>query len=203
MSEPVDTRTERPTRRSRPAGGRRERQVGWLPWALMAAVVVGLLAVGSLGGEPPTLEERAQNLEESIRCPSCASQSVANSDAPSAEAVRVLIAERLEAGDTNEEIRDYVASRYPNGRQLLLDPSGEGFGALVWGLPVVAAVVAVAALVRRFGDWRPGSLDATAEDRALVEAALTSDPTADHADATGHGPRVGGDPGQGGREAQE
>lgn len=151
------------------------RKVGWVPWGVMAAVVVALLTVGSLGGDPPTLDDRAQGLEETIRCPSCASQSVANSDAPSAEAVRVLIRERLEAGDSDEEIRDYVASRYPNGRQLLLDPSGEGFGALVWALPVVAAVVAVAALVRRFGDWRPGTLDATDDDRALVAAALAAE----------------------------
>lgn len=151
----------------------KRRVVGWGPWALMGVVVVALLAIGSLGGDPPTLDERAQNLEESIRCPSCASQSVANSDAPSAEAVRVLIRERLEAGDSNEEIRDYVASRYPNGRQLLLDPTGEGFGALVWALPVVGLIVAVAALVRRFGDWRPTALEATTEDRELVAAALS------------------------------
>jgi cytochrome c-type biogenesis protein CcmH len=138
----------------------------------MGVVVAALLAIGSLGGDPPTLEERARNLEESIRCPSCASQAVANSDAPSAEAVRILIRERLEMGDSDEEIRDYVASRYPNGRQLLLDPAGSGFGALVWALPVVAAIVAVAALVRRFGDWRPTHVSATDADRALVEAAL-------------------------------
>ncbi len=148
------------------------RTVGWWPWALMAVVVVGLLAVGSLGGDPPSLEERAQGIEKTIRCPSCASQSVAHSDAPSAEAVRVLIRERLEMGYSDEEIRDYVASRYPNGRQLLLDPSGSGFGALVWALPVVAVIVAVAALVRRFGDWRPGSLEATDADRDLVARAL-------------------------------
>lgn len=149
-----------------------DRKVGWWPWALMAVVVVGLLTVGSIGGDPPTLEDRARGLEETIRCPSCASQSVANSDAPSAEAVRVLIQERLEAGYSNEEIRDYVASRYPNGRQLLLDPTGEGFGALVWALPVVAVIVAVAALIHRFGDWRPGALEATDADRDLVAAAL-------------------------------
>lgn len=151
------------------------RTVGWWPWALMAVVVVALLAVGTLGGDPPTLDERARNLEESIRCPSCASQAVANSDTPAAEAVRVLIRERLEAGDSDEEIRDYVASRYPNGRQLLLEPAGRGFGALVWALPVVAAVLAVAALVHRFGDWRPGSVEASEEDRALVAAALAHD----------------------------
>jgi cytochrome c-type biogenesis protein CcmH len=148
------------------------RRVGWWPWALMLVVVVGLLAVGSLGGDPPTLEDRARALEETIRCPSCASQSVANSDAPAAQAVRELIRERLEAGDSTEEIRDYVASRYPNGRELLLDPSGKGFGALVWALPVVMVIVAVAALIRRFGDWRPGALEATAADRDLVAAAL-------------------------------
>ena len=164
-----------------------QRKVGWVPWAVMAAVVVALLAVGSLGGDPPTLDERAQSLEETIRCPSCASQSVANSDAPSAEAVRVLIRERLEAGYSNEEIRDYVASRYPNGRQLLLDPTGEGFGALVWALPVVAVIVAVAALVRRFGDWRPGALQATEADRDLVAAALVGSGLTARSPASGSG----------------
>lgn len=168
-----------------PSTPRRPAPVGWWPWALMVVVVVALLAVGTLGGDPPTLDERARNLEESIRCPSCASQAVANSDTPAAEAVRVLIAERLEAGDSDEEIRDYVASRYPNGRQLLLDPAGQGFGALVWALPVMAAILAVGALIYRFGDWRPGSVEASDDDRALVAAALAhegataSDPGAD------------------------
>ncbi len=67
-----------------PSTPRRPAPVGWWPWALMAVVVVALLAVGTLGGDPPTLDERARNLEESIRCPSCASQAVANSDTPAA-----------------------------------------------------------------------------------------------------------------------
>jgi len=154
---------------------RSRRKVGWLPWGLMGVVVLVLLAVGTLGGDPPTLEERARNLEESIRCPSCASQAVANSDTPAAEAVRVLIKERLAAGDTDEEIRDYVASRYPDGRQLLLDPSGSGFGALVWALPVVAAVAAVAALTYRFGDWKPRRVEVSDADRDLVAAALVAE----------------------------
>ena len=65
----------------------------------MAVVVGALLAVGTLGGDPPTMEERARNLEESIRCPSCASQAVANSDTPAAEAVRGWCGERLVAGE--------------------------------------------------------------------------------------------------------
>jgi cytochrome c-type biogenesis protein CcmH len=144
----------------------------------MAVVVVGLLAVGTLGGAPPTAAERARNLEETIRCPSCASQSVANSDTPSAEGVKVLIRERIAAGDSDEEIRDYIASRYPSGRQLLLDPAGKGFGALVWGVPVAFAIAAVAALVVRFRDWRPRDVPVTAADRELVAAALATAPAA-------------------------
>ena len=83
--------------------------------------------------------------------------------------------ERLAAGDTDEEIRDYVASRYPDGRQLLLGPSGSGFGALVWALPVVAAVAAVAALTYRFGDWKPRRVEVSDADRDLVAAALVAE----------------------------
>ena len=144
----------------------------WGPWLAMAVVVVALLIVGTVGSRPPTADERARGLEESIRCPSCASQSVASSDTPSAKGVKVLIRERITAGDTDEEIRDYIASRYPSGYQLLLDPAGKGFGALVWGVPVVAAVIAVGALVYRFGDWRPSSRPVTAADHDLVAAGL-------------------------------
>lgn len=142
----------------------------WAPWLAMAAVVVGLLAVGTLAVDEPTDAERAVALEETIRCPSCASQSVANSETPAAQAVKVLVRERIAAGDSDEEIRDFVASRY--GRQVLLDPAGKGFGALVWGIPVVAAVLALAALVVRFRDWRPGVGTVTQADRDLVAEAL-------------------------------
>ena len=148
-----------------PSGAR-----AWLPWIAMAVVVVAVLAVGTLGGGEPSAEERARALEETIRCPQCASQSVANSETPSAKGVKVVIRERIEKGNTDEEIRDFIASRY--GRDVLLDPSGRGFGALVWALPVVVALVAVGGLVYRFGDWRPAGRAVTDADRELVEGAL-------------------------------
>lgn len=155
----------------------------WGPWLAMAVVVVALLAVGTLGGDPPSAAQRARSLEETIRCPSCASQSVANSDTPSANGVKVLIRERIAAGDSDEEIRDYIASRYPSGRQLLLDPAGKGFGALVWGVPVAFAIAAVAALVVRFRDWRPREAPVTEADRELVAAALATGPSSSRSGA--------------------
>lgn len=136
----------------------------------MAVVVVAALAAGTVGGGEPSRQERAQALAEGIRCPQCASQSVANSETPSAKGVKVVIADRLAAGNSDEEIRDFIASRY--GSDVLLDPSGEGFGALVWAVPVAAALVAVGALALRFGDWRPVTRTVTQTDRDLVAEAL-------------------------------
>lgn len=143
---------------------------GWAPWIAMAVVVVAALAIGTLTQSEPTPEERAQNLAETIRCPQCKSQAVASSDTASAQAVRALIAERIEAGDSDEQIRDYVASRY--SREVLLDPSGRGFGALAWALPVIVVVAALAGLVYRFRDYRPGNRSVTQADRDLVAEAL-------------------------------
>jgi len=142
----------------------------WVPWIAMAVVVVVALAVGTLGGGTPSDEARAHAIEQTIRCPQCASQSVANSDTPSARGVKVVIRERIAKGNSDEEIRDFIASRY--GRDVLLDPSGRGFGALVWGVPIAVAVIALFALVYRFRAWRPGLAQVTQADRDIVDDAL-------------------------------
>lgn len=140
---------------------------GWL--AIVVVVVIGL-GIAAYSPGPPSAEARERRLAESIRCPQCAGQSVASSDTASANAVRDLIVEQVKAGRSDEEIRDYVAGRY--GQEILLDPSNKGFDALVWGVPVAAAIIAVGALVYRFRDWRPGERHATAADQALVKDAL-------------------------------
>lgn len=142
----------------------------WSSWIAMALVVIVALAVGTFGGSERTDAERSQDLAASIRCPQCSSQSVAQSQTPSAKGVKVVIDDQIALGRSDEEIRDFVASRF--GRDVLLDPSSKGFGALVWGLPVAAAIVAVGALVLRFGDWKPAASEATDEDRERVAAAM-------------------------------
>ena len=143
-----------------------------LLWGLLAIVVIGALTFGTLNQGKPSDSARARSLEESIRCPQCRSQSVAQSDTPSAKGVKTVIRDQIAAGRTDEEIRDFVASSY--GREVLLEPSGSGFSGLVWALPVVMVVIAVAGLVYRFGDWRrsPSTAQVSAADRSLVAAAL-------------------------------
>ena len=150
----------------------------WGPWIALAVVVVVALAIGTIGQSEPTPEQRAQHLAETIRCPSCKSQSVASSDTPSSQGVRLLIKERIAAGDGDEEIRDFVASRY--SREILLDPEGSGFGSLVWALPIIFVIVAMTGLVIRFRDYRPRSHPVTDDDRDLVAEALA------HPESLGH-----------------
>jgi cytochrome c-type biogenesis protein CcmH len=142
-------------------------------WGIVALVVVALLAVGAIGTKAATPEERAQRLEREIKCPTCSGQSVAQSEAPAALGVKTVIRDQIAAGRSDEQIRDYIAAKY--NKDLLLDPAGSGFPALVWAVPVIVVVVAVGGLVYRFRDWRPGGIAPTDEDRDLVAAALTDD----------------------------
>lgn len=149
-------------------------------WLVLAAVIAGALVVAAIGGgAAATPAERARGLAESIRCPTCAGQSVADSNATAARAIRTEIARRLEAGETDAQIRDYIGGLY--GEEMLLTPPSSGVAGLIWFLPVVAFVLALGGLVAAFRRWQdvPDAI-VTAEDEALVARAQR---------APGHGPR--------------
>jgi cytochrome c-type biogenesis protein CcmH len=143
-----------------------------VPWAALAVVLVALLAVGARGnGRPATDAERAHHLATLLRCPTCHSQSMANSDAPAAQAGRDEILRRVKAGQSDAEIRAFFVSRY--GDAILLDPPRSGFSTVVWVLPVLAVVAAVAGLAIAFRRWRPRRRHASADDEALVHDAMS------------------------------
>lgn len=84
----------------------------------------------------PALESRARHLSKGLRCLVCRNQSIDDSDAQLAKDLRVLVRERLVAGDTDEEIIDYVRSRY--GDYVLLKPPLNLKTALLWfGGPIL------------------------------------------------------------------
>ena len=143
-----------------------------LPWVALAAVVVVALAVGTFdrGGGPRSDEDRAASLAESFRCPTCRGQSVADSDAPAAVAIRRQIDRQIDEGRSDGDIRDYILSRYPRSEQV---PPRSGLAGLVWALPVAALVVAVCALAVAFRRWRVvGDRGGPSrDDRVLVERA--------------------------------
>jgi len=139
-------------------------------------MVLGVaLLIGVTGTRPPrTAEDRARALAESVACPVCDGQSVAESDSEAAKGIRNVITSRISEGATDAQIRDELAASY--GEHILLTPGRTGVASLVWTLPVVALIAALAGLVLTFRRWRrAGGAHATDADRELVAAARLSD----------------------------
>ena len=95
----------------------------------------------------PTLEVRARNLSRELRCMVCQNQSIDDSDAPLARDLRLLVRERLQAGDGDRQVLDFLTARY--GEFVLLKPRFGLHTALLWLLPAgFLAFGAIALLVR-------------------------------------------------------
>ncbi|MGY2002462.1 cytochrome c-type biogenesis protein CcmH [Blastococcus sp. SYSU DS1024] len=147
--------------------------------ARVLAVVLAVLALAAAlwwRQEPITQPDPAATAREiaaGLRCPTCAGESAADSAAPAARGMRAVIAERVAAGESPEEIRAWFVGRY--GEWILLDPPREGVGwALVVlpGVALVGGVVAVGVLVSR---RRPAAGTAlTDADRRAAEAAVAA-----------------------------
>jgi cytochrome c-type biogenesis protein CcmH len=145
-----------------------------------ALVTVGLAAVvvvGLLTAEPRS-PDRVRALASRLRCPTCDSESVADSPAAISADIRQQIAEQVAAGKSDDEIVDFFTTRY--GDEILLDPPVGGRTWLVWALPPVALVVGLVAMVarrRRAPPAEPGPDPVAApaprsRRRALVGAGL-------------------------------
>jgi cytochrome c-type biogenesis protein CcmH len=143
-----------------------------LPVVALAAVVVTALVVGSGGdGGPRTPQARTEAIAGDLRCPVCSGLSVADSHTPTANAMREEIRRRVDAGESDSQIRASFVARY--SEEILLRPETSGVSALVWFLPVAALLLAVGGLAVAFRRWRrQPAVAVTDEDRALVEAAL-------------------------------
>jgi cytochrome c-type biogenesis protein CcmH len=125
----------------------------------------------------PVLEARAQKLSQELRCVVCQNQTIDDSDAQLARDLRLLLRERLAAGDTDAEAKAYMVQRY--GDFVLLRPPMKGSTLVLWFGPVaVLAVgaVGVAAYLRGRAKPAPEKLDA-AEEAELAKL-LTPDEAA-------------------------
>jgi len=107
-------------------------------------VALALLLMQSLSGfavtpgevlPDPALEARARQISAELRCMICQNQSIDDSDAELARDLRLVVRQRLVAGDTDEEVIAFVVSRY--GEFVLLKPLFNWRNALLWGTPVL------------------------------------------------------------------
>lgn len=84
----------------------------------------------------PALEQRARTISSGLRCLVCQNQSIDDSDAPLAKDLRILVRERLKAGETDEQVRDFVVQRY--GEFVLLRPVFALHTIILWLTPLLA-----------------------------------------------------------------
>jgi cytochrome c-type biogenesis protein CcmH len=84
----------------------------------------------------PVLEQRAREISAELRCLVCQNQSIDDSNAPLARDLRLLVRQRLTAGDTDDEVRDYLVDRY--GDFVLLKPPFEASTLILWLTPLLA-----------------------------------------------------------------
>jgi cytochrome c-type biogenesis protein CcmH len=120
-----------------------------MKWLHLVIVAVALVASPSAHAVQPdeilansALEARARTLSKELRCMVCQNQSIDDSDAPLARDLRVLVRERLQAGDNDRQVIDYLVARY--GEFVLLKPRFSWHTALLWLGP--AAILLVGAL---------------------------------------------------------
>jgi cytochrome c-type biogenesis protein CcmH len=132
----------------------------------LGRTILLLLALSLSGGTPvhavqpdemlsdPTLEGRARALSRELRCMVCQNQSIDDSDAPLARDLRILVRERLKAGDSDQQVLDFLTARY--GDFVLLKPRFTPETMLLWLVPALVLFGGAAALFLR-ARRKPGS----------------------------------------------
>lgn len=146
---------------------------------MLRAVILGLMllcaptafAVGPDEILPDAaLEQRARDISAGLRCLVCQNQSIDDSDADLARDLRILVRERLVAGDSNAEVEQYIVDRY--GEYVLLNPRLGAHTILLWiaapALLVIGLVSLLIARRRTAVPAVPGGL--TAEEQAALDA---------------------------------
>ncbi|WP_108484283.1 cytochrome c-type biogenesis protein [Oceaniglobus ichthyenteri] len=116
----------------------------------------------------PVLEQRARDLSKGLRCLVCRNEHIDASDATLARDLRLLVRERLVAGDTDEQVVSYIVERY--GEFVLLNPPAKGSTLILWlagpGMLVLAGGIAFVYLRGR----RPGAITAlSGEEQAELD----------------------------------
>ncbi len=139
---------------------------------VLVTLLLLLLAAPALAVQPgeqlkdPALEGRAREISKELRCLVCQNQSIDDSEAELAGDLRRIVRERLVAGDTDEQVVDYIVARY--GEFVLLRPRFERATLILWLGPLAALLAGGVIAINLFRASRAGaqpSLDAAEEAR--------------------------------------
>lgn len=119
------------------------------------------------------LEARARTISAELRCMVCQNQSIDDSNADLARDLRVLVRERLVAGDSDQQVIDFVVSRY--GEYVLLKPRFSPRNAILWGAPVAILICGAVFALMRGRARRQAETPLSADEKAALEQILKAD----------------------------
>lgn len=144
------------------------------------AGVLALMPVASAAVQPdevladPALESRARELSKGLRCLVCRNESIDESNADLARDLRLLVRERLQAGDSDDEVIDFVVDRY--GEFVLLKPQTTGSNLLLWlagpAMLLVGFGIGAAYIRRRQATPEPQDDALSADEAARLQEIL-------------------------------
>ncbi len=151
---------------------------------ITALILIGSIAGLALAVEPgemlqdPVLEQRAREISRNLRCLVCQNQSIDDSNADLARDLRLIVRQRLVAGDSDEAVLQYVVDRY--GDYVLLRPPVKATTYALWYGPLALLLIGggglAIALRRRRG--APDAPALTAKEQARIKELLDGDPGA-------------------------
>jgi cytochrome c-type biogenesis protein CcmH len=153
-------------------------------WLLLAIVAMLSLSTVVHAVEPdevlkdPAQEARARGITRELKCVVCQNQSVDDSEAPLAKDIRILVRERIIAGDTDDAVREYIVQRY--GQRVLLRPPLGIDTALIWIGPFVLFAIALGTALLFLRRGRGDALQSqplTPEEQSRLDARLQEDHT--------------------------
>ncbi|MEM9570803.1 MAG: cytochrome c-type biogenesis protein [Pseudomonadota bacterium] len=153
--------------------------IRWI--AILAAVLIlgGTPAAGQVA-DPADVEDvdaRTEAISKTLRCVVCQNQSIYDSNAPLAEDMRRLVRKRVEAGDSDDEAREYLRNLY--GDYVLMSPPLQLNTILLWGGPAILVLLGGFWFITRLRSAPTEAMaDLTDEDRARIAAALAKKDTA-------------------------
>ena len=134
---------------------------------------VALAVIETYEFSSPELEVRYHQLSQELRCPKCQNQNIADSNAPIARDLRVVLYEQLEQGATDDEILAFMVARY--GEFVRYRPGVDRNTILLWAAPGLLLILGVAGLLFHLKQRQHHAIDLTEEEQAKI-ARLIGDP---------------------------
>ncbi len=109
--------------------------------AAVVTIVLAAIVLAGIASGPAQPGNRVDSLAAVIRCPQCRGESIKDSSAPTARTMRLIVAEQVDAGQTDKEILDYFRGLY--GDQVILDPGLSASTIALWAIPALTLAAGI------------------------------------------------------------